>query len=182
MTIEVVLPADLAGDSRMSAAASHAWKRLPARPTVGMIDNTKTGAAEFLDTLGRCLVRRGVAGDYFVWKKASSNHRITAEERSVKLGRAHVIISGIGDCGSCTSCSLGDALSFSREGTPATVVVSTPFERLAKFTAATNGASGFEIMVVDHPVWTRDQAWMDAEAERLADRVVSVLFAPAEAS
>jgi hypothetical protein len=65
---------------------------------------------------------------------------------------------------------------FSQDGIPATVVVTTPFERLARAAAAANGVPGFEIMVIDHPVWTRDQAWMDAEAERLVDRVVGALF------
>jgi hypothetical protein len=97
MTIEVVLPAPLVGSGGEVTKSTHSWKPLPARPVVGMIDNTKTGAAQFLDALGRCLVRRGVAGDYFVWKKTSSNHRITEEERDKRLSHAHVIVSGIGD-------------------------------------------------------------------------------------
>ena len=65
---------------------------------------------------------------------------------------------------------------FSQDGVPATVVVTTPFERLAKSSAMANGVPGFDIMVIDHPVWTRDKAWMDAEAERLSDRVIATLF------
>jgi hypothetical protein len=68
-------------------------------------------------------------------------------------------------------------LLFSQDGVPATVVVTTPFERLAKSSAVANGVPGFEIMVIDHPVWTRDQVWMDAEADRLAERVIATLFA-----
>ena len=97
MAIEVVLPAELVGTGGETAGARHAWKPLPARPVVGLIDNTKTGAAAFLDSLGQSLVKRGVAGEYFVWKKHSSNHRITQQERDERLARAHVIVSGIGD-------------------------------------------------------------------------------------
>ena len=97
MAIEVVLPADLVGAPRQSSAMSHFWKPLPERVVVGLIDNTKTGAAEFLDALGRSLLKRGVAGDYFVWQKSSSNHTITQEERVTAWARAHVIVSGVGD-------------------------------------------------------------------------------------
>lgn len=99
MAIEVVLPADLnlIGAPRNSSSMSHSWKPLPKQPIVGLIDNTKTGAAEFLDALGRSLVRRGVAGSHFVWQKSSSNHKITPRERAEKLARAHVIVSGVGD-------------------------------------------------------------------------------------
>jgi hypothetical protein len=97
MAIEVVLPADLVGTTQKGAQAGHAWEPLPAQPVVGLVDNTKTGAAAFLDALGRGLVKRGAARDYFVWKKNSSNHRITPTERAERLARAHVIVSGIGD-------------------------------------------------------------------------------------
>src|SRR4051812_39513819 len=97
MAIEVVLPAELVGQVRAQKGVSHTWKALPERPVVGLIDNVKTGAAEFLDALGRALVRRGAAASYFVWQKPNTSHAITQEEHASMLARAHVIVSGVGD-------------------------------------------------------------------------------------
>ena len=70
-----------------------------------------------------------------------------------------------------------DAFSFSQDGIPATVVVTTPFERLARLTLASCGEPEFEVMVINHPIWTRNQAWLEAEAERLAGPLIGTLFA-----
>jgi len=64
-------------------------------------------------------------------------------------------------------------------GVPAAAVVTTPFESLAKLTAAAIGVPDFDVMVIPHPIWTRDAAWMDATAEKLAAPLIAKLFASA---
>lgn len=97
MSIEIVLAAPLTASAKAPPATTHQWKALPPKPVVGLIDNSKTGAAEFLDALGRSLVRRGVAGSHFMMQKETAAFSITDEDRSRMLARAHVIVSGIGD-------------------------------------------------------------------------------------
>ena len=72
-----------------------------------------------------------------------------------------------------------DAVLCSELGVPSAVVVTTPFESLAKLTAAAIGVPQFDVMVIGHPIWTRDAAWMDAEAEKLAEPLIRKLFATA---
>lgn len=97
MSIEIVLAAPLTAEAKAPAAVAHTWKALPPKPVLGLIDNSKTGAAELLDALGRNLVRRGVAVSYFMIQKETAAFSITNEDRTAMLARAHVIVSGIGD-------------------------------------------------------------------------------------
>lgn len=53
------------------------------------------------------------------------------------------------------------------------VVVTEPFVHLAQVTAANFGVPDFPILVVDHPIFTRDDAWVEATARRLADEILA---------
>ena len=64
----------------------------------------------------------------------------------------------------------------SEQGVPSAAVVTVPFESLARLTAAAVGVPQIDIMVIEHPIWTRDQVWMDATAEKLADPLIKKLF------
>ncbi len=61
-------------------------------------------------------------------------------------------------------------------------MVTTPFRQLARLTAATLGTPDLPVMVIEHPIWTRDQAWMEAAAEKLAGPLIEKLFAPSLAA
>lgn len=69
-----------------------------------------------------------------------------------------------------------DAILCSETGAPATAVITQPFRKLAAQTAANLGVTGFEVMVIEHPVWTRKDDWIEATARDVADRLVPVLF------
>ena len=75
-----------------------------------------------------------------------------------------------------------DAILCSEAGVPATVVVTRPFAFLAKHTGKNLGAPEFEAMVIDHPIWTRDDAWLDAAAEKLAEPLIALLFSATQSS
>ena len=62
-------------------------------------------------------------------------------------------------------------------GLPATVLITTPFQRLARSTSVNMGQPTFDLQIVEHPVWTRDDAWIAAAAEKLVDPVIKLLFA-----
>ena len=64
-------------------------------------------------------------------------------------------------------------------GLPATVLITTPFQTLARKTANNLGQPGFVVQVVEHPVWTRDDAWIAAAAEKLLAPISTLLIRPA---
>lgn len=69
-----------------------------------------------------------------------------------------------------------DAILCSEAGAPATALITTPFQKLATHTSANLGMGGFNVMVIEHPVWTRSDAWIEKAAADLADRLMPVLF------
>jgi hypothetical protein len=69
-----------------------------------------------------------------------------------------------------------DATLCSEAGLPSTVVVTTPFRGLAELTAKGAGLPDFGFVVVEHPVWTRNDAWIEAAADKLAESI-AVIFA-----
>ena len=61
-------------------------------------------------------------------------------------------------------------------GLPSTALITTPFQTLARKTARNVGQPDFAVQVVEHPVWTRDDAWIDAAAEKIAAPIAQLLF------
>ena len=70
-----------------------------------------------------------------------------------------------------------DATLCSEIGLPSTVVVTTPFRGLAQLTARGAGLPGFGFVVAEHPVWTRDDAWIAAAAQTLAGEIAAIVTA-----
>lgn len=177
MPIQVVLPAPLSRSSPATTEApAHRWNPLPARPVLGLVDNGKGRAADILEAVARHLTARGLVSSHFIVHKASAGKPITPEQRAHLLSRADVVISGVGDCGACSSCSLHDAVMCSAEATPSAVIITTPFVRLAQATAMNLGATRLPVVVIEHPIWTRDDAWIDAAAQRLCQSLVDAFF------
>jgi len=75
-----------------------------------------------------------------------------------------------------------DATACSEIGLPSTVVVTTPFRGLAGLTAKGAGLPDFAFVVAEHPVWTRNDAWIAAAAEELAGSIAAIVTGPAKSS
>lgn len=60
---------------------------------------------------------------------------------------------------------------------PATALHTEPFRALAKLTCVNAGVPDFATFAVGHPLFTRNDAWIEATAVELADRVTPLLFA-----
>ncbi len=68
-----------------------------------------------------------------------------------------------------------DAIYCSEDGLPSTALITTPFRTLAGLTTANLGLADFQCVVADHPIWTRDDAWLEAQAVKLAESVRKIL-------
>jgi hypothetical protein len=67
------------------------------------------------------------------------------------------------------------------QGTPATVVLTEPFQGLAASFATTLGMPAYPTVVVPHPIAPRSDAELDELADAVADAVIARLT-PASAS
>jgi hypothetical protein len=61
-------------------------------------------------------------------------------------------------------------------GTPATVVITEPFQRIIATHAAKLGAPGFHSVVVPHPVYGKTDAELQELAATMVDRAIAQLI------
>ena len=173
MTIDVVvpfeLPAPLASPSILHtqavAADSHAV----------LVDNGKARASQLLCAIGDALQEYSVIGSSSLHARPRGHMPIEAAELDEVVANAHIVITGVGDCGGCTAGTVTDGIRCLGRGVPTVVLVTTPFEALARTVMAEYDKSGIQLLVVEHPIWTRDASWFEATGRTLAQEIRAAL-------
>jgi hypothetical protein len=120
--------------------------------TVGLLDNTKQNAARYLREVGRLLVERHGAAGFVLRTKTAFALPVPDDLRDELTKECDVIITGVGDCGSCSASAVADAVAFERRGTPAAVICSDAFRTTADAMAGLQGAPGYRYATTPHPV------------------------------
>jgi hypothetical protein len=62
-----------------------------------------------------------------------------------------------------------------QRGTPATVLITEPFQGIVATSAARLGAPGYHALVVPHPIWGRDEDALRELARQIADTALAQL-------
>jgi hypothetical protein len=120
-----------------------------------LVDNGKPRARDLLGMLGEEVQRLLPIGSVEMVSKPSAASPLSDEEAAEIAKRVDLVVTGLGDCGACSACSLHDALLFERAGVPATVLITDAFvSHVARF-AANLGAPGYHSLVVPHPAATK---------------------------
>ena len=120
-----------------------------------LVDNGKPRARDLLGMLAEELQRLLPVGSVEMVSKPSAASPLADEEAAEIAKRVDLVITGLGDCGACSACSLHDALLFERAGVPATVLITDVFvSHVARF-AVNLGAPGYHSLVVPHPAATK---------------------------
>jgi hypothetical protein len=143
--------------------------------TVGLLVNTKQNAAPFLDEIGRLLVDRYGAKQAIARTKV--NFAAPAPEALVKemAASCDVIITGIGDCGSCSASAVADGIVFEAAGLPAAAICSDAFTVTADAMAGLRGAPGYRYATTPHPVAVLTPDQVKERAAQVLDDVVTLL-------
>lgn len=126
--------------------------------TVGLLDNTKANASALLAEIGEQLRRRHHTAvprrytkDYFGTPvKDSLLAQITDE--------CDLVVTAVGDCGSCSAATVADGILFERAGIPAVSLISDAFLLSGQGMAALQGFPGYDFLAVRHPVASLDAA------------------------
>jgi hypothetical protein len=71
---------------------------------------------------------------------------------------------------------LHDAVMIEQCGTPATVLITEPFQTVVASNAAKLGAPGYHCLTVPHPIWGKDEAALRELARSIADRAIAQLL------
>jgi len=170
---------DPTGTTATVARAPRAPRRRNLRGvTVGLLVNTKQNAAPFLDEVGRLLIaEHGATG---TMARTKVNFAAPAPDDLVKemTTSCDVIITGIGDCGSCSASAVADGIAFEAAGLPAAAICSDAFRVTADAMAELRGAPGYRYATTPHPVAVLTPDQVKQRAAQVLDDVMSLLTEP----
>ncbi|QEV99210.1 hypothetical protein F6J84_03135 [Microbacterium caowuchunii] len=148
---------------------------------IGLLDNTKHNAMLFLQTVGELLVEKhGAAGVSIVETKQSFS--IPVDETIVGRYRdsCDVVITGVGDCGSCSAAAVADGINFERAGLPAAVVLTDAFLTTGRMMAGVQGDPDYEWITTEHPMAALTEEQVRERAAGLLPQVVGMLLGETE--
>lgn len=111
-----------------------------------LFNNTKPGADVILDYLGENL---GKSELIRVKKPAGAP---ATQNQLEKAALGEVVILGLGDCGSCSSWVILDAIRLEKLGVPTISICSTSFSEFSHELAKAHGAEDLNIVTVQHPI------------------------------
>jgi hypothetical protein len=166
--------------SRASAGLALAPRPADLRgATVGLLENGKQNARLFLQELGAELSDR--YGVHAVTLRRKEVFSAPAPPELVdELGaECDVVVTGVGDCGSCSASAVADGVVFERHGTPAAVICSDAFRATADAMAEVQDAAGYRYVTTPHPVAGLTPEQVHERAERAAPEVAELLAATA---
>ncbi|WP_214324648.1 UGSC family (seleno)protein [Nonomuraea sediminis] len=147
---------------------------------LGLLANGKTHGEFLLDAVVAELSRTYALGEVLRITKPHPSEPPTAAQWRQLAEHSTVVLSAIGDCGSCSSCSVVDGIRLEREGIPSAVLITEPFVPTVQAIAAMNGAPGYGFAVIPHPVTRLAPDLLRERAAQAAPALAALLLgAPA---
>jgi hypothetical protein len=81
-----------------------------------------------------------------------------------------IVLTAIGDCGSCCSCCIRDAVALEKLGIPSAAIITTEFLRETELTRKAMGMPDLEPVVIDHPVSSITHEEVDARVRQIKEK------------
>lgn len=158
---------------------------LAARPaalthvTVGLLDNTKPNATPLLIEIGDALERRFGVGTTRLYTKDYFGTPAKTDLVDLIALECDVVVTAVGDCGSCSAATVADGILFERAGIPAVSICSDTFLVSGRAMAQLQGFPDYEFLTVPHPVASLDRPALRERAASIVDDIARVLGAEA---
>ena len=120
---------------------------------LGILDNSKWNANKILRESASALSQdiKFSKVNYYV-KKYGFSTDATTEMIEEIVNDNDIVLTAIGDCGSCCSSCIRDAVALEDRGIPAAPVITTEFVNETKLTRVAIGMPDLKPVVIDHPV------------------------------
>lgn len=146
---------------------------------IGLLDNTKHNALLFLTVVGELLVEEHGAASVGI-VETKKNFSIPVDEEIVSRYResCDVVVTGVGDCGSCSAAAVADGINFERAGLPAAVVLTDAFDITGRTMAGVQGAPDYEWIRTEHPMAVLTEEQVRERARLLLPEILSTLTVP----
>lgn len=139
--------------------------------TVGLLDNTKVNAKPLLDSIAAELGRRHGFAETRDYTKDYFGTPVTTDILDLIVSECDVVITAVGDCGSCSAATVADGIHFERAGLPAVSICSDSFVISGQAMAQVEGFPGYEFLTAAHPVASLDA---DEIRHRAADLIPGI--------
>ena len=144
---------------------------------LGILDNSKWNANRLLRGASVALGEdiKFAAVNYYVKQSFSKD---AAPELIEQIARENdIVLTAIGDCGSCCSCCIRDSVALEKLGIPSAAIITTEFVSETELTRRALGMPDLEPIVIDHPVSaiTRDE--VDARVRQIKERAQKIWIA-----
>ena len=145
--------------------------------TVGLLDNTKPNSTLLLDEIAADLKRDYGIGEIKHYVKDYFGTPIKDELFQQIVSEVDIVITAVGDCGSCSAATVADGILFERAGIPTVSITSDSFAMSGQAMADVQGFPGFQFAMVQHPMASLDSEQIRARAEGILPEVLRILGA-----
>jgi len=134
-----------------------------------LLDNTKPNADQILDTIRKNLDHI----DFYNVKKPAG---APATSNQIKqASKSDITILAVGDCGSCTTWVILDAIRLEKEGTSTISICSDSFTAFAHDLAKAHGIDDLKIVEIEHPIAGQSQKDVENKALKIIPEILTIL-------
>lgn len=132
---------------------------------VGLLDNSKTNAEKYLKMVGELLVSKYGVAEVKLYRKGALSKPAPKDVVDELVSSCDFAITGIGDCGSCSTNSVHDGIEIEKLGIPAVAICTEAFLPGLDALTKMRGMPDYRFAVVPHPlgVLFDDELWQRAE-------------------
>jgi hypothetical protein len=144
---------------------------------LGILDNSKWNANKLLRGASAALGEdiKFAAVHYYVKQSFSKD---AAPELIEQIARENdIVLTAIGDCGSCCSCCVRDSVALERLGIPSAAIITTEFVNETELTRRALGMPDLEPVVIDHPVSSITQDEVEARVRQIKMKAQKIWIA-----
>lgn len=142
--------------------------------TLGLVGNWKPNADVLLNEVGRLLGAYGIK-EVILREKYSCSVPAPIPMLDEIAEKCDLALTAMGDCGSCTTWCINDAVELERRGIPALSFVATPFMVLAKYELESLGIDLAIGEVARYPFGGLDKPAVHEQAALVLPQVVEQL-------
>ena len=163
-TIQVYRPVPAAAPEEQIALAKR--RPLAGGARIVLVNNGKPRTTELLTYMTEALNRHFPVASVTIHSKPSAGSPLDNDIADRLAAEADLVLTGLGDCGACSSCSLIDALMMEQRGIPASVIITDPFIDVCSRIAARMGCASYRPVMIPHPAASRSAEWLRDWADR----------------
>jgi len=142
---------------------------------VGLLNNGKRNAELLLDQIAEVLVRDYGVADVVRAQKTVFSMPIPEDMARELAATTDVVITGVGDCGSCSASAVADGIILEGAGVPAAVICSDAYRVTANAMATLKGVPDYRYATTAHPVAILDEDGVRARVPDILTQILPLL-------